>query len=107
MDNFIKSPFSLYQPYRPMLTNYLKTAFRNLLKNHALSFINILGVAIGMAACQLILQYVVYELSYDKFHTNADRIYRIQYNNYQNGQQTFACAAAVPAVGPALKDNFP
>ncbi len=90
-----------------MLKNYLKTAFRNLLKNKAFTFINILGVAIGMAACLLILQYAVYELNYDKFHKNAHHIYRIQYNFYQNGQQTFACAAAVPAVGPAMKDNFP
>ncbi len=90
-----------------MFRNYLKTAFRNLLKNKSFTIINMLGVAIGMSACLLILRYVVYELSYDKFHAHADRIYRIQYNNYQNGIQTFACAAAVPAVGPALKNNFP
>ena len=59
-----------------------------------------------MAASLLILQYVKYESSYDTFHSNAKRVYRIQYNNYQNGNLTFECAAAVPAVGPALKDNF-
>ena len=68
--------------------------------------INILSLAIGMASCLLILQYVYYELSYDTFHSKAENIYRIQYNGYQNGKITFECAAAVPAVGPAMKDNF-
>ncbi len=90
-----------------MLRNYLTIALRNLLKNKVFTLINILGVAIGMAGCLLILQYVRYELSFDRFHEEADRIYRIQYNTYQNGQQTVACAAAVPAVGPAMKNNFP
>ena len=47
-----------------------------------------------------------YEKSYDTFHTKIDDIYRIQYNIIQNGKTTVECAAAVPAVGPALKDNF-
>lgn len=90
-----------------MLRNYLKIALRSLTKNKAFTLTNTLGVAIGMAGCLLILQYVRYEWSYDQFHSNAERIYRIQYNTYQNGQLTVACAAAVPAVGPAMKENFP
>jgi putative ABC transport system permease protein len=50
-----------------MLKNYFLIAFRNLSKNKAFSFINIFGLAIGMAACLLILQYVSFELSYDNF----------------------------------------
>ena len=60
-----------------------------------------------MAGCLLILQYVSYETSYDKFHQNHENIYRIQYNQYKNGENLFRCAAAVPAVRPAMKDNFP
>jgi len=59
-----------------------------------------------MASCLLILQYVYYELSYDTFHRKAENIYRIQYNDYQNEKITFVCAATVPAVGAAMKDNF-
>ncbi len=60
-----------------------------------------------MSSCLLILQYVNYELSYDTFHDNAERIYRIRYDNWQNERKSFECAAAVPAVGPELKNNFP
>ena len=55
----------------------------------------------------LILQYVKYEKSFDTFHSKANDIYRVQYNGWQSGKLRFECAAAVPAVGPALKDNFP
>ncbi len=89
-----------------MLTNYFKIAFRSFTKHKTFTLLNILGLALGMAASLLILQYVKYESSYDTFHSNANSIYRIQYNQYQNGNLTFECAAAVPAVGPALNDNF-
>ena len=69
-----------------MIKNYLLIAFRNLLKNKGFSFINIFGLAIGMAACLLILQYVTFELSFDKFHTKGDRIYRINQDRYDNGK---------------------
>ena len=59
-----------------MFKNYMKIALRNLLKFKVYSFINISGLAIGMACCVLILLYVQDELSYDKYHQNADRIYR-------------------------------
>ncbi|MEM8969138.1 MAG: ABC transporter permease [Bacteroidota bacterium] len=90
-----------------MLRNYFTVAFRHLAQKKIFSLISILGLAIGIAASLLIIHYVRYELSYDDFHQQSDRIYRVQYNNYQNGRLTFECAAAVPAVGPAMKDNFP
>ena len=62
-----------------MLNNYLKIAVRNLKKHKAYSFINIAGLAVGMACCILILLGVQDELSYDRYHENADRIYRITY----------------------------
>ncbi|MCF0075700.1 ABC transporter permease [Dyadobacter sp. CY261] len=62
---------------RDMLKTYFKLAYRNILKNKAYSVINISGLAIGLASSILILLWVQNELSYDKFHKNADRIYRI------------------------------
>ncbi|MBN1300708.1 MAG: ABC transporter permease [Melioribacteraceae bacterium] len=60
-----------------MLKNYIKIAFRNLLKYKNFSLINITGLAIGIASCVLILLFVMDELSYDRFHEKADRIYRV------------------------------
>lgn len=60
-----------------MLKNYFKVAYRNLLKNKAFSFINLLGLAVGMASFFLIYLYVDFELSYDRFNKKADRIYRL------------------------------
>jgi putative ABC transport system permease protein len=60
-----------------MFKNYLKIAFRNIIKHKGFSFINIVGLAIGIACSILILRFVTYELSYDKFHEKADRIYRV------------------------------
>lgn len=64
-----------------MFKNYLKIALRNLLKHKAYSFINIAGLAIGMTCCLLILLYVQNELSYDQFHQDADRVYRIAWHS--------------------------
>ena len=60
-----------------MFKNYFKVALRNMLKFKCYSFINISGLVIGLATCILILLYVQDELSYDKFHVNAVRIYRV------------------------------
>lgn len=60
-----------------MIKNYLVIAFRNLLRQKAYSAINIVGLAIGMACCILIVQYIRFEMSYDQFHSKADRIYRV------------------------------
>ncbi|HEU5366152.1 MAG TPA: ABC transporter permease [Hanamia sp.] len=60
-----------------MIKNYFKIAFRNLWKNKVFSFINILGLTVGMTACFLIFLYVKFELSYDAFNTKANRIYRL------------------------------
>ncbi|MDH5704772.1 MAG: ABC transporter permease, partial [Candidatus Aminicenantes bacterium] len=68
-----------------MIKNYIKTAFRNLIKHKAFSLINISGLAIGMACCLLIIIFVQDELSYDKFHAKADRIYRMTSEENQRG----------------------
>ncbi len=91
-----------------MLRNYLKIAYRNLLKNKVFSLINILGLAIGMAACLLILQYVRFELSYDDFHEKGDRIYRVGVAwHYPNGELEEKLTGNFGAAGPAMKAELP
>lgn len=90
-----------------MLKNYLLVAFRNLSKNKAFSAINIVGLAIGMAACLLILQYVSFELSYDDFHTKKDRVFRINQDRYNNGKLSTSWAGGAFAPGTAFKNALP
>jgi putative ABC transport system permease protein len=90
-----------------MIKNYLLIAFRNLKKNKAFSFINIVGLAIGMAAGLLIIQYVVFELSYDNFHVKKDRIFRVAQDRYNNGKLSTQWAGGAFAVGTKFKANFP
>ena len=61
-----------------MIGNYWNSAWRNLMKRKRFSFINIFGLAIGMASALLILTYVTFEFSFDKMHTKYDHIYRVQ-----------------------------
>lgn len=88
-----------------MFKSNIKTALRNLWKNKGFSAINIIGLATGIATCLVILLYVMDELSYDKYNTNADRIYRIDEeikfgDNYYNG------ADAPALMGPTFAKNF-
>ncbi|NVJ47998.1 MAG: ABC transporter permease [Cytophagia bacterium] len=89
-----------------MVKNYLKVALRSLLKNRVFSLINITGLALGIAASLLILQYVNYELSYDNFNSNADRIYRLKTNRYEKGALSTEWAAGVVSIGHLLKENI-
>src|SRR6266496_4917484 len=90
-----------------MFKNYFKTAWRNLRKNKVFSFINIAGLAIGMAACLLILQYVSFKLSYNQFNKNAADIYRIYNDRYQNGKLIQHGTITYSAIGKALQDDYP
>jgi len=83
-----------------MFLNYLKTAWRNIRKQKGYSVINLSGLAIGMACCLLILLYVQDELSYDRYHENADRIYRVVIDAEVGGSlsQLALCPFAAPPV---------
>jgi len=89
-----------------MLQNYLKVAFRTFIKNRSFSLINIAGLAIGICTCILISLYVLDEVSYDRFHANADRIYRVTEQLHlptENRHQTVTS----PPMAPALQQAFP
>jgi putative ABC transport system permease protein len=100
--NYIFTPF--FQ--NAMLLNYLTIALRSLRRNATYSFINIVGLAIGIAVCALITLYVVDELSFDRFHANADRIYRVDSDVKFQGQQ-FSLAAAAAPMGATIKADIP
>ena len=73
-----------------MFKSYFKTAWRNLLKYKLFSIINIAGLSVGITACLLILQYVSFHLSFDRFNVHANDIYRVTNDRYQNGKFTAA-----------------
>ncbi len=90
-----------------MLKNHLRIALRTLRKNPTHALLTILGLAIGIAAGFLILQYVYYELNYDKQFQNADNIYRVQLNRYNDGELSTQWAAGCAGAGLAMKEDFP
>jgi ABC-type antimicrobial peptide transport system permease subunit len=90
-----------------MFYNYLKITLRNIKRHKAFSFINIAGLAIGLAISMFILLWVQDELSYDRFHTNADSIYRA-YGLWETSAGSMNPIATSPyPLGPALRDNYP
>src|SRR5260221_9749451 len=89
-----------------MFRNYFKTALRNLWKNKGFSAINIIGLAIGLSTCLLILIYVMDELEYDRYNKNADRIYRLD-GEIRFGGNHFILAVAPAPAGPAMRRDFP
>jgi putative ABC transport system permease protein len=89
-----------------MLKNYLKITLRNLKKQSGYSFINIVGLAVGMACCVMILLYVTDELSYDGYHRDADRIYRVNAIS-SIGETSRRYATTPPALAPALAASVP
>ncbi|MCL5268919.1 MAG: ABC transporter permease [Bacteroidetes bacterium] len=89
-----------------MLQNYLKIAFRNIRRNKVYSFINIVGLAIGMASCIVILLYVQYEFSFDRFNMNYKRIYRTASEISFSGR-TIKAAVSSDKLGPALIEDVP
>ncbi|MFD0765088.1 ABC transporter permease [Mucilaginibacter lutimaris] len=89
-----------------MIRNYFKIAWRNLQKHKAFSFINIFGLAMGIAAFWLITLYVTDEWSYDRYNTKADRIFRVVQHGQWNGGK-FDIAVTSPPFAPTLKAEYP
>ncbi|UFH57482.1 ABC transporter permease [Spirosoma sp. KNUC1025] len=91
-----------------MLRNYLLIALRNLRKHKTFSFINIIGVAVGLACFLLIALYVQDELGYDRYNANADRVYRVTRTFLSSeGTASLKLAQAAPPFGPLIKQDFP
>lgn len=89
-----------------MFRNYFKTATRNLIRNKTYSLINISGIAIGLTAFWLITLYVADELSYDRYHKNADRIFRVAQHTRWDGGDIHQASTSAPFAA-ALKAEYP
>ncbi|UEG54578.1 ABC transporter permease [Mucilaginibacter daejeonensis] len=89
-----------------MLKNHFKTAFRSLLKNKAFTLINIIGLAIGISAAIVIYLVVQYDLSFDKFHADGDRIYRVVGQLDLKGQVAYNSGVEAP-LGQAIRKTVP
>ena len=90
-----------------MIRNNILIAFRGFKKRKAFTVINILGLTLGMTVALLILTYARYELSYDRFHSNADDIYRVSLDIRNEGVFQVADAQCYPGVGPLAVEDFP
>src|SRR6056297_40790 len=87
-----------------MIKNYFLTAIRNLLKNWSYSLINVVGLSIGIAASLFIALYVIHETSYDRFHENAEQIYRIGVNGQFSSETIDQVVTAAPMAQAMIQD---
>ncbi|WP_406682484.1 FtsX-like permease family protein [Shiella aurantiaca] len=92
--------------YTDMLRSYFTITFRNLYRNASYSIINIIGLAIGMAACLLIWNYVEHETSFDTFHPDVERTYRVDQTSIWNPEGGIMGSTG-PAVAEVLLKNYP
>ncbi len=90
-----------------MLKNYLLITFRNLARHKIYAFINIFGLAIGMAACIVIFLFIADELSFDAFHTQKNDIYRLDEVQSFEGMSPQNVALSMPGMGPNLLNDYP
>lgn len=90
-----------------MLRNYISVAYRSLFKNRVFSFLNIFGLAIGMAAFLFIIHYVRFERSYENFHENADNIYRVTLDLYNGSEYVVTDCETHAPLAPMLKAKQP
>ena len=90
-----------------MIKNLLRFSLRNLWQNKFQSAILIGGLTLGMATCILLLQYVNYELSFDRFHSDYNNIYRVVNERFQNGKSVQKGTITYPTIGPTMKEEFP
>jgi putative ABC transport system permease protein len=91
-----------------MWGNYLTVAFRSLVKDRTFAFINILGLALGLAACLLLLLYVRYELSYDRWLPDADRVFQVQtFGVHPETGEKMSQQGVTRPVSEALAKHFP
>ncbi len=103
MQNFIKNSI-IWSAM--MLRNTLKVTLRNLRKYKGYSFINIIGLALGLTCFFTIMLFVFYELSYDRYHEKADQIYRVAVRGNAN-QKRIHTPLTMNPLGPALGESFP
>jgi len=89
-----------------MLLHYLKIAIRNLWRQKLYTAINTIGLAVGISCCVLIYIYVSHELSYDSYHIDKERIFRVAVEGQSPNERRVAASTSGP-VAPALREDYP
>ncbi|UCB53385.1 MAG: ABC transporter permease [Candidatus Zixiibacteriota bacterium] len=89
-----------------MFWSYVKVSLRNMIRQKGYSLINVVGLAVGMACCMLIMLWVANELSFDNFHENADRIYRLSHHLTIGGSERRGASGSAP-MAPAILQQYP
>src|SRR5690242_1302813 len=89
-----------------MFKNYLKVAWRNLMKSKIFSFINIIGLSVGLTCCMLVTVYLLNEVSYDKYHKNINRLYQLG-TIFVGGEKEERTANTPAPMASAMKNDFP
>jgi putative ABC transport system permease protein len=90
-----------------MIKNYLKVAFRSILRSRLTSFINLSGLMLSMTGAILIYLFIADEISYDRYHANADRIFRVTREFFNGeGASVLNLATVAPPIGPLIKNDF-
>ena len=91
-----------------MIKNYLKIAWRNLMKYKYISFINLFGLTVGLTCCLLIMTYIINELSYDRYNINGENTYRVtrSFNNAE-GVVSLTLSTVAPPFGYYFPTDFP
>lgn len=105
-------PFAVRKPFKTQINNSMfsinsKIALRNLGKHKLYSFINISGLALGIAACLIIAHYVFFQLSFDESFENSDTLYRVHTTSYQNGKRLQTTNNCAFGLGYALRRDVP
>ena len=90
-----------------MFKSYLLTSLRSIVRHRWFAALNIIGLAVGLAAAMMMFRYAAHELSYDQFLINKEQIYRIDHTFLNEGKVDFAAAKTYPRVGPAMHEDFP
>ncbi len=90
-----------------LIKNYLRVSFRDLKRNKTFTAINLFGLVAGMTVSLFMLQYVLFETSFDDFNADADRIYRVINDRYQSGESIQLGPITYPTIGPTMKKDFP
>src|SRR5690349_17402345 len=90
-----------------MIRNYLTVAFRNLLRNKSASLIKVVSLSVGMICFAVISLFVYHELSYDRFHENAEQVHRVVKDFVNDDGSSLPDATTPPAIGPHLQKDLP
>lgn len=90
-----------------MLSSYFKIAYRHLMHSKVFSAINVLGLAVGITSFFLIVQYVSFEMSFDRFYKDSDQIYRVALERYRNEVFQSASSGNFAGLGKLIRESFP